>query len=217
MEVLRATQAEHLLLKALLKMAKNGFRPEPTHRVRRTPASQRLGTMSGQRRDDRAVERVRASGTRSRQFNPTDIHLDCSHFTNYNADALSIVELSVRVISKARLRRFWELPSHQNAHGPLRAWYTHVNNKAVSWQSWRDVKAEFARASIVGSCVVFNIGGNKYRLVTRVAYRSQKVFVLKVMTHGEYDENRWKNECGCFAAPPTPKFTNPMKPNPKRQ
>ena len=46
--------------------------------------------------------------------------------------------------------------------------------------------------------MIFNIGGNKYRLVTRILYPSQKVFILKVMTHREYDENRWKNECGCF-------------------
>lgn len=49
--------------------------------------------------------------------------------------------------------------------------------------------------------VVFNIGGNKYRLVTRILYPSQKVFILKVMTHKEYDENKWKDECGCFEAP----------------
>jgi mRNA interferase HigB len=111
----------------------------------------------------------------------------------------------MRVISKARLKRFWELPGHDDAEGPLRAWYTHVNSRTVSWGAWADVKADFARASIVGSCVVFNIGGNKYRLVTRILYRSQKVFVLKAMTHAEYDEDRWKEECGCFAPPPAPK------------
>ena len=115
----------------------------------------------------------------------------------------------MRVISKARLRRFWDSPGHEGAEGPLRAWYTHVNSKAVSWQSWGDVKADFARASIVGSCIVFNIGGNKHRLVTRVAYRSQKVFVLKVMTHREYDKGNWKDECGCFAPPPTKYLSRP--------
>jgi mRNA interferase HigB len=111
----------------------------------------------------------------------------------------------MRVISKARLKQFWESPGHGDAQGPLRAWYTHVNSKSVSWQSWGDVKAAFASASIVGDCVVFNIGGNKYRLVTRIRYASQKVFVLKVMTHSEYDEDTWKDECGCFDAPPAKK------------
>lgn len=108
----------------------------------------------------------------------------------------------MRVISKARLRRFGELPGHENSEGPLRAWYTHVNDKSVAWQSWSDAKADFASASIVGNCVVFNIGGNKYRLVTRILYSSQKVFVLKVMTHKEYDNDQWKEECGCDEPPP---------------
>lgn len=107
----------------------------------------------------------------------------------------------MRVISKARLKQFWESPGHQDAEGPLRAWYSHVNSKTVSWHAWGDVKAEFGSASLVGNCVVFNIGGNKYRLVSRVLYPSQKVFVLKVMTHGEYDDDKWKDECGCFASP----------------
>ena len=57
----------------------------------------------------------------------------------------------------------------------------------------------------MGDCIVFNIGGNKYRLITRIRYTTQKVFVLKVMTHREYDEGKWKDECGCFESPPPPK------------
>ena len=113
----------------------------------------------------------------------------------------------MRVISKARLKQFWESPGHEDAEGPLQAWYTHVNSRTVAWQSWGDVRAVFGTASIVGNCVVFNIGGNKYRLITRILYVSQKVFVLKVMTHEEYDEDKWKEQCGCFAPPPTSKET----------
>lgn len=107
----------------------------------------------------------------------------------------------MRVISKSRLRQFWGLLKGKGAEGPLRAWYTHVNSKTVSWHVWGDVKADFGTASIVGDCVVFNIGGNKFRLVTRILYASQKVFILKVMTHKEYDENKWQAECGCFESP----------------
>ncbi len=108
----------------------------------------------------------------------------------------------MRVISKARLKRFWETPGFGDAEGPLRAWYTHVNSKTVSWQSWANVKADFGSGSLVGGCVVFNVGGNKYRLVVRILYVSQKVFVLKIMTHEEYDEDKWKEQCGCFSPPP---------------
>lgn len=109
----------------------------------------------------------------------------------------------MRVISKARLKQFWESPGHEDAEGPLQAWFTHVNSRTVAWQSWGDVRADFGTASSVGNCVVFNIGGNKYRLITRVLYMSQKVFVLKVLTHEEYDEDKWKGQCECFAPPPT--------------
>jgi len=108
----------------------------------------------------------------------------------------------MRVISKARLKQFWATPGHEGAEGPLRAWYTHVNSRSVSWQSWGAVKASFASASVVGDCVAFNIGGNKYPLVTRIRYATQKVFILKAMTHSEYGLNKWKGECGCFEPPP---------------
>jgi mRNA interferase HigB len=122
----------------------------------------------------------------------------------------------MRVISKARLKDFWGVPGHRGAEGPLRAWYTHVNSRTVSWQAFADVKASFAAASIVGDCVVFNIGGNKYRLISRIRYISQKVFVLKVMTHREYDNDKWKGECGCFELPPLPSSTAPAG-HPKRR
>jgi len=109
----------------------------------------------------------------------------------------------MRVISKVRLKQFWELTGCEDAEGPLRAWHTHVSSRTVSWRAWGDVKASFASASIVGDCIVFNVGGNKYRLICRVRYATQKVFVLKIMTHGEYDVGKWKDECGCYDRPPS--------------
>jgi mRNA interferase HigB len=108
----------------------------------------------------------------------------------------------MRIISKSRLRAFWQRAESREAEGPLAAWHTHVSSKTVAWRTWSDIKVTFATASHVGHCVVFNIGGNKYRLITRVLYPSQKVFILKVMTHTEYDENKWQDECGCFRPPP---------------
>lgn len=116
----------------------------------------------------------------------------------------------MRVISKARIRTFWQMSGHASAESPLRAWYTHVNSKTVAWHSWSDVKAAYATASHVGRCVVFNIGGNKFRLVTRILYPSRKVFVLKVLTHAEYDRNKWQAECGCDSPSP-PSVKRPPK------
>ena len=121
----------------------------------------------------------------------------------------------MRVISKARLKQFWQVPGNQDAEGPLRAWHTHVNNRTVAWRSWGDVRAEFGNASLVGNCVIFNIGGNKYRLVTRILYPSQKVFILRVMSHAEYDKGNWKQECGCSAAPPQRRTSDATRRSPK--
>ena len=108
----------------------------------------------------------------------------------------------MRVISKSRLRAFWALPGCADSEGPLEAWHKHVNNRTIAWQAWADVKASFGNASLVGNCIIFNVGGNKYRLITRVLFPSQKVFILKVMTHREYDDDKWKYECGCYSLPP---------------
>ena len=108
----------------------------------------------------------------------------------------------MRIIARRALREFWEV--HADAEQPLRAWY-HDALRA-DWKSPADVKRMYASASIVGeNRLVFNIGGNKYRLITRIRYATQKVFVLKVMTHSEYNEDKWKDECGCFEPPPRPK------------
>jgi mRNA interferase HigB len=109
----------------------------------------------------------------------------------------------MRVISRARLRAFWEQPGREDAKEPLLAWY-HIASDA-DWQSWADMAAVFPKASLVGNCVVFNIGGNKYRLATRIIYAKHRVYVLKVMTHAEYDDQKkWQKECGCHEPPPSP-------------
>jgi mRNA interferase HigB len=106
------------------------------------------------------------------------------------------------VISKARLRDFWQSPGNAASEGPLQAWHRFV--ETASWANWADVKAHYRTADMVGNCTVFNIGGNKFRLITRIMYDSHRVYVLKVMTHAEYSKDKWKAECGCHSPPPTP-------------
>jgi mRNA interferase HigB len=108
----------------------------------------------------------------------------------------------MRVISKSRLRKFQERLEFRDSETPLLAWYTHVSNKSIAWRNWADVKVSFGNADFFGNCVIFNIGGNKYRLVARILYPSQKVFILKVMSHKEYDKGNWKDQCGCRSNPP---------------
>lgn len=106
----------------------------------------------------------------------------------------------MRIVSKSRLRAFWASPGNTAARGPLEAWYKIV--AAANWTKWADVRATLSSTDLVGDCVVFNLGGNKYRLIARVRYKFHKVYILKVMAHAEYDRNLWPEECGCHRRPP---------------
>jgi mRNA interferase HigB len=91
----------------------------------------------------------------------------------------------MQVIARRTLRLFWE--QHNQAENPLRAWYSLV--AAAEWRSPQDVKEMFgASVDFVGdNRVIFNIGGNKYRLIAHVAYRFRRVLIKFVGTHEEYD------------------------------
>jgi mRNA interferase HigB len=90
----------------------------------------------------------------------------------------------VRIISQAKLRNFWQ--ANRRAETPLKEWFNRV--KVAQWKTTTDVKAMFASASFVGDRIVFNIGGNNYRLVVAVAYVPEIVFIKFVGTHAEYDK-----------------------------
>ena len=90
----------------------------------------------------------------------------------------------MRIVAKRTLRTFREKESR--AEQPLRAWYAIAAR--AEWSSPMDVKETYRNASIVGNDrVVFNIGGNRYRLVVRFDYPHRIGFVRFVGTHAQYD------------------------------
>jgi mRNA interferase HigB len=91
----------------------------------------------------------------------------------------------VRVISRRALVDHWSRPGREDSEGPLRAWFKEAEK--ASWRSPAEIKASYGSASFVSDRVVFNVGGNKYRLVVRVKYEAGIVFVRFVGTHVEYD------------------------------
>jgi mRNA interferase HigB len=92
----------------------------------------------------------------------------------------------MRIITVGRLRDFWRRPGRGDAEQPLRAW-VHVV-KGAEWSKPTDVTAMFRTADIVpNGRIVFNIGGNKYRLVVAVHYRGKRLYVRFIGTHKEYD------------------------------
>ncbi|MFV0576536.1 MAG: type II toxin-antitoxin system HigB family toxin [Vibrio sp.] len=93
----------------------------------------------------------------------------------------------MRILSRATLREFWEQPRFADSEQPLTAWYDEAKN--ANWVTPQDIKEMYRNASFVGNNrVVFNIHGNKYRLITAVNYKFSMVYVRFVGTHAEYDK-----------------------------
>lgn len=97
----------------------------------------------------------------------------------------------VHIISKRPLRQFWE--KHPDAQAPLEDWRRIT--KAARWKNLAETRQDFPHADPVGRCTVFNIGGNKYRLIARIYYTNQVLLVRFVLTHPEYSRGGWKNDC----------------------
>lgn len=103
--------------------------------------------------------------------------------------------IDMRVIKASRVREFWEL--HRRAEPSLVDWL--AKTRAASWRSFAGVRATFSAADAVRvrsgrSVVIFNIAGNRYRLVAAVHDNRGILFVLRFMTHAEYDKQTWKDE-----------------------
>ncbi|WP_426023753.1 type II toxin-antitoxin system HigB family toxin [Brevundimonas sp. PWP3-1b1] len=90
----------------------------------------------------------------------------------------------MNVVARKTLQTFWT--RHTPAKGPLTNWYNHV--RAADWRSPQDVRDDFRSADFVGdNRVIFDVGGNKYRVVVRISYTFKQVLVKFVGTHAEYD------------------------------
>lgn len=92
----------------------------------------------------------------------------------------------MQIIAKRTLRTFWE--KHPQAETPLRAWHTTVSRAA--WSSPADAKEQFgARIDFIAdNRVIFDIGGNHFRLICRISYEYKAVQIKFVGTHAEYDK-----------------------------
>lgn len=91
----------------------------------------------------------------------------------------------MRIISLGTLRGYWEI--HRDAKEPLKAWFRET--KAADWETPHDVKAMYRTASVIGdSRIVFNIAGNKYRLIVKFNFPYRVGYIRFIGTHAEYDE-----------------------------
>jgi mRNA interferase HigB len=98
----------------------------------------------------------------------------------------------VHVISMKRLKDFWEDPQNPDAEKVLRWWYQQA--RQAYWETPADVKATFNTVDQVGRKMVFDVGGNKYRVIAVIDYEGHKVFIRFVLNHKEYDQGNWKKD-----------------------
>jgi mRNA interferase HigB len=92
----------------------------------------------------------------------------------------------MRIISRRALREFWLKREYADAEQPLKAWYREASK--ADWANSSEVKAIYGTASLVGNNrVVFNIAGNKYRLVVKVNYAYRVIYIRFIGTHRQYD------------------------------
>ncbi len=101
----------------------------------------------------------------------------------------------MRVIKRLALQRFWE--QWPAAEVPLTNWYR--DTRHARWRNFADVRATFGQTDLAkvasgNTVVIFDIGGNKFRLIVRISYEKGTVYVLRVLTHKDYDKELWKRQ-----------------------
>ncbi|NJL63265.1 MAG: type II toxin-antitoxin system HigB family toxin [Methylacidiphilales bacterium] len=96
----------------------------------------------------------------------------------------------MHVISRKKLREFWQ--QHADTHDALNNWYK-VATKS-QWSNLAEVQEIYPTAEAVSNLTVFNIKGNRYRLIVDIVYIEATIFVKYVLTHAEYDKDKWKND-----------------------
>lgn len=94
----------------------------------------------------------------------------------------------MRVISRRAIREFAE--RYPEALEPLQHWANAT--ESVEWRTPGDVRRTFNTADFVGDLTVFDVGGNKYRVIAFVHYRRKAVYIKDVLTHKEYGKGAWK-------------------------
>ncbi len=94
----------------------------------------------------------------------------------------------MHVISRKRLNDFAD--KHPDVRNSLDKWHKQV--KKANFISFAELRETFSNVDKVGKLTIFNIGGNKARLIAAIHYNRRKVYIRAVLTHPEYDKNKWK-------------------------
>ena len=94
----------------------------------------------------------------------------------------------MHIITRQRLLEFGE--QYPDTESALDHWYRVM--KRTEFGSFAELRQAFPHADQVGKLIVFNIGGNKVRLIAAIHFATKRVFIRHVLTHSEYDKGKWK-------------------------
>ncbi|MEY2832551.1 MAG: hypothetical protein RLZZ574_1809 [Cyanobacteriota bacterium] len=94
----------------------------------------------------------------------------------------------MHLITRKTLRTFWQ--QHPGSKTALERWSQIIERN--NFDSFTQLRATFPNADLVGKLTVFNIGGNKYRLIAAIHFNRHKVYIRHILTHAEYDKDNWK-------------------------
>lgn len=101
----------------------------------------------------------------------------------------------MRIISKSTIKTFYT--THAGARAPLIEWYENV--QLAHWENLAQVRALFPHTDAVRvasgrTVTIFNVAGNKYRLIAAIHFNTGLIYILRIMTHAEYSKDQWKEQ-----------------------
>ena len=97
----------------------------------------------------------------------------------------------MRIISEKPIKDFWE--KHPESENAMKDWIKRV--READWNNFSDVRQTFNHADVYKSCVIFDVGGNKYRIIAKIKYEWKMVYIRFVLKHFEYDQKKWQTDC----------------------
>lgn len=95
----------------------------------------------------------------------------------------------MNTLSRKKIREF--VKQYPDSESSLKAWFRMA--KKVQWRTLAEVRQTYPHADLVGRYTVFNIRGNHYRLIAEINYRFQQILIRAILTHEDYDRNKWKS------------------------
>ncbi len=96
----------------------------------------------------------------------------------------------MRIVSHRKIIEFSK--KYSDSSRPLESWYKIIFHS--NFKTFNDLRKTFPSADNVGKFTVFNIGGNKYRLIAAIHYNTQILYIRYILTHKDYDKGKWKEE-----------------------